>query len=534
MSGAAASLGGMSPRRRLAAALLAAALGVTACSGGSSSPSGASATSSPTSSTGAPSTSSAPSPTPLTSDLGRYYAQKLSWKACGDGFQCTTVTVPLDYAAPASGDITLSVIRLKARRPAQRIGSLLLNPGGPGASGVDYARAARAVTSDALRARYDIVGFDPRGVGKSTPLHCLSAAQTDALLAVDGSPDTPAEEQALATQDRLLGERCKQRAPRLMAHISTQEVARDLDVLRGVLGDQVLHYLGASYGTYIGATYANLFPKNAGRLVLDGALDPTSTIDEVNRGQALGFESNLRAFVDDCLRSAQCPLPAPRSAALARVSRLFADVDRAPLRSDDGRQVTQALAVLGVVYPLYSRQLWPELRDSLAAAMRGDGTGLLAAADAYADRDIDGRYTSNATEVSYGVNCLDQPEGAPDLARFRANAAALLTVAPHFGAYLAWGPLPCAYWPVRPTASRAPITAAGAPPILVVGTTNDPATPYAWAVSLAKQLSSGVLLTFVGDGHTAYGNGSRCIDSAVDRFLLTGTPPKPGTRCAVR
>ncbi len=521
----------------MGAALLVAALGMTGltgCSGGSSK--GAAGSSSPAASSPPPSSPAASqmpaSSAPPAPDLRRYYDQTLRWSGCGGDFQCARLAVPLDYTDPSGGDITLSVIRLRAEKPSARIGSLVLNPGGPGGSGVDYARAARAVTSDALRARYDIVGFDPRGVGTSTPIRCLTDAETDAFLAIDGSPDTPAEEQAWAEESRLLGQRCAQRSPKLVGHISTQEVARDVDVLRAALGDSTLHYLGASYGTYIGATYAQLFPTKAGRLVLDGALDPALPSEAVNLGQATGFEANLGDFVDDCLRKSDCPLPRPRAAALARIARLLDDSDRTPLRSESGRKVTQALVVLGIIYPLYSPSLWPQLRDSLPPAFRGDGTGLLASADAYADRRPDGRFASNSNEVGYAVNCLDHAEGSPDLARYRADATALTKAAPLFGAYLAWGSLPCATWPVQTAPKAAPITAKGAPPIVVVGTTGDPATPYAWAVSLARELSSGVLLTNVGVGHTAYQTGNACIDRAIDRFLLTGSPPADGTRCA--
>lgn len=421
------------------------------------------------------------------------------------------------------------MIRLPATGK-DRLGSLLLNPGGPGGSGINYARAARAVISDPLRARYDVVGFDPRGVGESTPLKCLDDDQIDTLLSIDGSPDTPAEEQALVKESQLLGQECEKRAPGLTAHVSTVEVAKDLDMLRAALGDEKLTYLGASYGTYIGAVYQSLFPDKVGRLVLDGALDPTSTTDEVNLGQATGFERNLDAYIDDCLRDRECPLPGPRAAAVAKIGALLDQLDRAPLTTEQGRPLTQALAVLGLIYPLYSPQLWPQLTDSLRAAFGGAGTGLLSSADAYADRGPNG-YESNSNEVNYAVNCLDNPEPAADLAKYRADAARLKKAAPLLGEYLAWSSLPCAYWPAKAEFQPGPIAAPGTPPILVVGTTDDPATPYVWSVALAKELSSGVLLTNVGDGHTAYRTGNACIDSAVDRYLLTGEPPKDGTRC---
>jgi pimeloyl-ACP methyl ester carboxylesterase len=474
------------------------------------------------------STTSTASPSATDSALARFYSQKATWKDCRDGFECTRLDVPLDYADPGGKTIEISV----NRRPAsgsKRIGSLLVNPGGPGASGLDYARAGSGIVSKSLLERFDLVGFDPRGVGESTPVKCLSDAETDTFLAADGSPDTRTEEQRLVDLAKEFGERCAERSGDLLGHVSTVEAARDIDVLRAVLGDERLNFLGKSYGSYLGATYAELFPDRVGRLVLDGALDPTLTSTALNKGQALGFEGALTAFVDDCLRRSGCPLPDGRARALAAVEELMDDIDRRPLDAERGRPLTQGLAMLGVALGLYDKGFWSGLRQGLDEAMHGDGSTLLVFADLYASRDRSGRYPGNSTVAQYAVNCLDWAEGS-DITALRSTADRLEKEAPIFGAYLAWSSLPCGFWPVPVTSEPHAVRAEGAPPIVVVGTTRDPATPYAWAVSLADQLASGRLLTFEGDGHTAY-HGNRCIDRAVDRFFLEGKAPADGTRC---
>ena len=463
--------------------------------------------------------------TPLT----QYYDQRLRWRDCHNGFECTRLEVPLDYAKPAGETIRIAVVRLRADSDDPR-GSLIINPGGPGVSGVDYALAAESVVSEDVRERYDIVGFDPRGVQRSAPVACVSDDQLDVLLALDGSPDDAAEEQSIAQEWRSLGAGCAARRPLLTAHVGTRDAARDLDVLRGALGDRRLTYLGKSYGTYLGTTYAEIFPRRVGRVVLDGQLDPAASGPEIAAGQAAGFQRALRSFLATCLRRSSCPFAGDVAAALGQVSTLLEGVDQRPLRGEPGRPVTQALAVLGVAAALYDEGSWPLLIRALDQAQRGDGATLLALADYYADRASGGRYTTNAIEALYAVNCLDRPEST-DLADYRKTAAALADTSPVFGPFIAWGSLPCASWPVPPQGEPHPVTAAGARPILVVGTTRDPATPYSWAVSVAKQLESGRLLTYVGDGHTAYRRGSRCIDRFVDRYYLDGTLPPTGTRC---
>jgi pimeloyl-ACP methyl ester carboxylesterase len=468
---------------------------------------------------------------PPTPSLQAFYAQRPKWSGCGDGFLCAAISVPIDYADPAAGRMALKLIRLPATDPAHRIGSLLINPGGPGASGIHYARNAQYAFSAGVRAAYDIVGFDPRGVGTSTPVHCLAAKDIDALLAYDGSPDTAAEEQGIVDISRHFADGCMQRSAKILGHLGTVDAARDMDVIRGVVGDAKLNYFGDSYGTFLGATYAEEFPTKVGRLVLDGAIDPTLSATTLAQGQLGGFERALGAFLSDCLRRTDCPVGPTVADARAQIARLVSDSDARPLRSSSGRPVTQSLVVLGLIYPLYAKSLWPTLRIALGQALNGNGTTLLYAADSYSDRNADGTYASNQNEATYAVNCLDRPDHST-IPEIRATAARFAQTSPIFGAYFAWGDVPCTVWPVPPTDQPHAIHAAGAAPILVLGTTRDPATPYEWAQRLASMLDSGRLLTRVGDGHTAYRRGSACTDDAVDAYLLHGTLPAAGTVCS--
>jgi pimeloyl-ACP methyl ester carboxylesterase len=423
-------------------------------------------------------------------------------------------------------------VRLPAGKPDQRLGSLVINPGGPGGSGVDYARAARAVISDATRRSFDVVGFDPRGVGQSAPLKCLTDGQTDQLLAADPTPDDAAEVADTVALFKQLGRRCEAGGGNLLAHVGTQDAARDIDVLRAALGDKRLFYLGKSYGTFLGATYAQLFPRNVGRMVLDGAIDPSLSADEVNLGQAKGFEQATRAFVADCTSRRDCPLGTDVDRGMQRLRDLLASLDAQPLPTgDSSRPLTEGWGSLGIAVAMYDQGYWPLLRQALDQAFGGSGAGLLQLADAYAERGSDGHYSSNQNTVIYAVNCLDRPDTG-GLAAVQASLPRYEKAAPTWGSFLDWSQLPCAYWPVKGHGAPEKIAAPGSPPIVVVGTTRDPATPYEWAQGLAGQLSDGHLVTYEGDGHTAYMRGSRCVDKAVDAYLLRGTVPDDGLRCS--
>jgi pimeloyl-ACP methyl ester carboxylesterase len=440
------------------------------------------------------------------------------------------LAVPLDYDEPDGRMIELSVIKLPATDAESRVGSLVINPGGPGGSGVEYARSARQVITKEVRARFDIVGFDPRGVGESTPVECLDGSEIDALRASEAVPTDASSLHAIEAESKNFAARCQARSGDLLPHVGTRDAARDMDVLRAALGDEKLTYLGKSYGTYLGAIYAELFPTRVRALVLDGALDPTLSSEDLDRAQARGFEVALQSFIADCVKRSGCPLGTSSSAATSRLERFLADVDRSPLPGDGARELTGGDAISGVAAALYSKeQGWPILRIALRAALGGDGAALLSLADAMSERNSDGEY-SNLLAANTAINCADHPS-PKDASAYQANAEIFAKESPVFGAFMAWSGLVCAYWPFPATIAPEPIHAVGAAPILVIGTTRDPATPYAWAQALASQLDSGVLLTYEGDGHTAYGNGNACIDRAVEAYLIDSKSPAADTRC---
>ncbi|MBE1585930.1 alpha/beta hydrolase [Nonomuraea angiospora] len=458
--------------------------------------------------------------------LEPFYQQKLSWSGCGAGFQCATLKVPRDYAHPEGHQLRIAVIRLPANDGSRRIGSLVTNPGGPGASGVSFLRTSSQAFGEALRDRFDLVGFDPRGVGRSDPVRCLDFRQAQQRLLTD-PPTTRGQINAEVRFWRAFTAACEARSGAVLPYVGTVDAARDMDVLRAALGDRRLTYIGFSYGTYLGAFYADQFPRNVRALVLDGASDPKLTGEEFLLGHAEGFETALRAFAAYCVRTAGCPLGRGSvDRAVGKVSGLQERAAREPLRNradnrvpvdDDG--VTQ-----GVYTALYNRSNWPTLRQALAQAIEdGDGTGLYRLGY---EQEIVAPFGA-----LQAVNCVDKPFPA-DLAAVRNLAGRAERVAPHFGAFVVWPWLACAYWPVKPARQPRAVTATGAPPILVVGTTRDPATPYRWAQSLANQLTSGVLLTYDGDGHTAYlSNTETCIRGPVEQYLISAQPPKRGMTC---
>ncbi|MEO3863759.1 alpha/beta hydrolase [Acrocarpospora sp. B8E8] len=472
-----------------------------------------------------PRASSAPS-----SGLADFYTQQPDWEDCDDDFECALVMVPLDYDDPRGERIEISAIRLRAT--GDRIGSLLVNPGGPGGSGIEYARAARTQVSADVRARFDVVGFDPRGVGESTAVRCMNGGDLDAYMSIDMSPDTAAEITKIEEGSRTFATKCQEKSAKLLPHVGTADAARDMDVLRAVLGDEGLTFLGKSYGTYLGATYADLFPKRVRALVLDGAVDPAVSAIKMSEVQSKGFEVALTAFIKDCLKATDCPFTSTTvQGALNEITALLQRADQQPLRNtlNDGRKINDTWLAYGIATPLYDRKSWEVFREALKTAFQGDGTYLLRFADLLLGRREDGTYT-NQSEANKAVNCIDHafPSGTPAYTRAATKAAKL---APRFGEFIMWDSLTCAYWPVKGPDPDRKLTAPGAPPIVVVGTLRDPATPYEWAEGLATQLTSGVLLTYDGDGHTAYMSGSTCIDAAIDNYLINLAPPAAGTRC---
>lgn len=475
---------------------------------------------------------STPAPQSVDADLARYYSQVLVWDDCGDGALCATATVPLDWDKPTGDTASIALVRRPATEgPA--LGSLLVNPGGPGGSGVDFIRSSAKYAVDSrLAARYDVVGFDPRGVGASTAVSCLDGPGLDSYL-YDITPGERGSDewiQAQRTSAAAFAAGCEQRSGSLLPEVGTPNAARDLDVLRAALGDKTLNYLGYSYGTYLGATYAGLFPDRVGRLVLDGAIDPAATSLDIVREQAKGFESALRAYLADCLGSEGCPFTGSVDEAMTQLRSMLERADESPIRASDGRQLGATTLWTAIVYPLYDAAGLHALSEMLSDVRRGSAKIAFRYADAYNGRSADGTYSDNSTEAFLAVNCLDHSSPA-DTASVRANAAALEEAAPTIGRYLAYGEIICGEWPAASQGSRAPIRAEGAAPIVVVGTTHDPATPYVWAQALAGELADGHLITYDGKGHTAYNKSNSCVNDAVDAYLIDGTVPEEDPRC---
>ena len=456
------------------------------------------------------------------------------WRDCLDGVECADVRAPLDWADPSGETITLRLVK-RAATGAEPQGTLFVNPGGPGASGADYVANGPSITSEVQEA-YDVVGWDPRGVGMSSHVTCLDAAGMDDYLFGPGSVDglEPGSDEwidAALADSQKFGEACERATGPLLGHVSTADTVQDLDMLRAVFGEERLDYLGFSYGTYIGARYADAYPERVGRLVLDGAMDPSAGLEEVVREQTRGFETALRAYVEDCLTRKDCPLSGGVDGAMAQIGEQLDAVDAEPLTGSDGRMFSSGTMLTAIITPLYSQSMWGYLDDLFASVADGNADVGLVLADFYFDRQ-DGEYLSNSTEAFSAINCLDYPLSGDGLdpVRMAAEAEELDRIAPTIGRFQGYGDIGCAGWPVQGAAERAAVSAAGADPILVVGTTGDPATPYRWAESLAGQLESATLLTYVGEGHTAYGEDA-CIDEAVDAYLLRGEVPEAGKRC---
>lgn len=466
---------------------------------------------------------------PAPAGLEEFYTQQLEWSPCGSN-ECARLTVPVDYDEPDGRTVELYVERVPAADQDSRVGSIVVNPGGPGAPGSTLVENPEAVFGAPLLKRADIVAFDPRGTGRSAPVDCLSDSETDEFVAMDPAPDDPGEIAELAEAQEDFFDGCVENSGPLIGHVSTVEAARDMDVLRAALGERRLSYLGFSYGTTLGARYAELFPDNVGRFVLDGATDPSLGFRQNSLSQAGGFQTALNAYVENCLSGGDCFLGSSRQEALGTIDSLLQQIDDQPLPTSLGRDLEVGNAFYGVVTPLYSRQSWPVLDQALQQALQGQGDILLRLSDLYASREPDGSYSDNSIEAFLAINCLDdpsaiQPEDVPQEYR------AFQQVSPTFGEVFAWGLAGCHGLEVEPTEPTPKIRAEGAAPIVVVGTTRDPATPYEEAVALADQLASGVLLTREGDGHTAYNKGNACIDDAIEGYLLEGDVPEDGKRC---
>lgn len=473
-----------------------------------------------------------------------YLAQKVRWSSCGSpgtNLFCGSVTVPLDWSKPAGATINLAV-DFRQATATKPLGSVIFNPGGPGASGYDYLQSSSdTLGTAALRANYNFVGFDPRGVQHSTPaVHCFvpgigekSSAMDKFLYGNSGYAWGSAKDVAASRAElKKFATACKSNTGVALKYLDTVSTARDLDVLRAVMGDEKLNYLGYSYGTFIGETYASLFPSKVGRMVLDGIVDPTVKpgVDSLN--QLKGFDLALNDYLADCLKSNSCPFTGSVSAALRKIQVFLRGLETKSIPTTDGtRKLTVGMATAGIDMALYSKSYWAYLTAGFKQAFNGDGTTLMRLADFYNDRATDGSYNSNQMEAFIATSCLDSRESSSPAAMKSQNAR-ILKASPVMGRYWQFGGLACAYWPYPAVKQLRSYSAKGSPTIIVVGTTGDPATPYQQAVHVAKSvLANGALITYNGEGHTAYGQGHACVDSAVDSFFVSGTVPAKDPNC---
>ncbi|XGP73655.1 alpha/beta hydrolase [Actinokineospora auranticolor] len=481
--------------------------------------------------------------------LSGFYGQELAWTNCDGygrsdddtaalrqtkGVQCTHLRVPLDYAEPDGDTITIGVLRKSAADGDRRIGSLIVNPGGPGAAGL--ATAARLSGVGALNQRFDFIGFDPRGVGSSEPtVRCLTDAERDADRADDDELDTSAAGVAkVESEEKDYAAKCAERTGKgaaMLANLGTRDVARDLDVLRSALGEEKLSYLGYSYGTRIGTTYAEAFPGNVRAMVLDGALDPDQdSVDELV-AQARGFQSAFDDFVAWCAQRQDCALGRDATRAQTAYQDLVRPLAKRPVEVGDGRRLSFSDATTGVTQALYSEQLWEPLNTGLNELKQNRARTLMALADLYLERGRDGRYTTTQDAFT-AVRCVDD-KPITDRAVVLEAQQAYKTAAPFLddGAAATDSLDACAFWPVPNTSTPHLPTATGLAPVLVISTTGDPATPYDAGVALAKALG-GRLLTYEATQHTAFLQGHRCVDDAGSAYLADLVLPAEGTRCS--
>ncbi|WP_030988140.1 alpha/beta hydrolase [Streptomyces sp. NRRL WC-3744] len=482
---------------------------------------------------------------------GDLTAQKLDWKDCpapseaegggsppsplpnGAKWQCATMKAPLDWSRPKGDTIGIAMIRAQATGPAsRRIGSLVFNFGGPGGSGVttlpafgpDYAT---------LGTRYDLVSFDPRGVGRSAPVECESDAQLDEYFQQDATPDDHAEQVQLLNRTKQFNGACEKNSEKILPHVRTTDAARDMDLMRQVLGDDKLHYFGISYGTELGGVYAHLFPKRVGRAVLDAVVDPTQDPEQSALGQARGFQLALDNYAKDCTsKPEECPIGSTEQEVKDRIAKLLADLEKKPIPGIFPRQLTQTAATNGIAQSLYSKDFWEYLTEGLEQAYDGDGKILMLLSDSMNGRNENGEY-SNLTAANTAINCADDKPRytADDVRRSLPEFHAASSL---FGDYLAWGMVSCTDWAVPGAADHPDVSAPGAAPILVVGNTGDPATPYEGARKMVEALGKGVgvELTYKGQGHGAYDSKNECVQRAVNGYLLDGKKPKAGTVCS--
>ena len=480
-----------------------------------------------------------------------FYDQGITWGKCAPGtfdsyrgvdssdpseYQCAFLKAPLDWDNPDGDQISLALaIHRSGKKDAP---ALFVNPGGPGGAVVSaLPYYAGQGIGEAVVNAYDIVALDPRGVGDSTPVFCMTDAEKDKYNAGSETEGTDADSPQSAIAEvqedsREFAQGCRDHSGAIFEHIDTVSAARDFDMVRSILGQDKLNLLGYSYGTFLGATYAGLYPAQVGRFVLDGALDPSLSVDEVSSMQMRGLDASLQQWITDCATQASCPMGRTKDEGIANVRSFLESLEASPLPTNDpDRPLTEGLAVTAMIGAMYTTQWWPELTNAYSdATRRNDGTAMLEIADLMNSRNPDGTYADNSTDAINAINNLDYKPAGTD-AEWIARADALKSELSILDRYVGYPSAGLSAWPTE-HAERAPIHATGAAPILVIGTTHDPATPYPMAEALASQLDSGVLITVEGWNHTAYRRGAnQCVVRAVEDYLVKDTVPTDGLTC---
>ncbi len=449
---------------------------------------------------------------------------KITWKICGK-FECGTIVVPFDYDAPEIGTFSLRLMRRAADEPNQRIGSLLVNPGGPGFGGTMIAENAEYYLSQDLLSNFDIIGWDPRGTGDSTPaVDCID--EYDEYFAADNTPLNANDvEQILKLTEKFV-DQCSARSGKILPYISTQATARDMNTIRTALGEKKISYFGFSYGSELGATWATMFPDTVRAAVLDGASDPNADSIQGALQQAAGFEKALDMFLKKCAANKKCIFYNNGNPGDA-LDKLIAGLDDKPLVvTADRASVNQSVAYTAIAEAMYSDARWPDLEQALYDAQKGNGKGLLSLNDQYFQRNSNGTY-GNELEAFIAISCLDDP-GPLTVAEIDETNDQFLAVAPRLGPSFIHS-YTCMFWPTSQV-TRVAITGAGAGPILVIGTTGDAATPIESTRAMAETLQEGIFIEAEADQHTGYGS-SVCIVDPVDTYLITLEPPSKNLKC---
>jgi pimeloyl-ACP methyl ester carboxylesterase len=458
-----------------------------------------------------------------------FVVNPIEWTAC-DGststeVECGNIEVPFDYANPDQGSFVLYVKRHNATNPADRVGSMMVNPGGPGFGGSSLADDAQYYFSQDIIDHFDIIAWDPRGTGESTPsVNCVDTF--DEYFGLDSPPETPDEKQALIDASQAFNDKCEEKSGTILPYISTKASAQDINSLRLALGEEKVSFFGFSYGSELGTTWATMFPETVRAIVVDGAVDPNASSIQEGMNQAKGFEGQLAAFLKQCSEKTTCAFHNGGNAEAA-FDKLVIDIDSKPLEvSKDRTPVTQGVLFTAVAQAMYSDYYWPQLSEALNDAQLGDGKGILQLYDDYYQRNTDGTY-GNELEAFLAISCLDDP-GATSTEEVDSHIEEFIAAAPRLGGNFAYG-YSCALWPVK-QADRVTITGKSAGPIVVVGTTGDPATPLSSTRKMALGLEQGILIVVDANQHTGYG-ANNCVVNAVDDYLIKLIVPANELTC---